>query len=437
MIQHETHLLDPNQIKVVRDKRQRKSIDEIDDLKESIARLGQLQPIIVDRSSSELVAGERRLAACKSLDIPVRVWYADDLNSIELKIVELEENAKRKDLTWQENVMAVAEIHEYYTKLNGETWTQLQTAEQLGLTDATVSKYIKAASEINPANPRVMAAKSISQASNIISRQEDRKLSAALDDIGDSLFEDMPEAKPPKEIEPIVVADFNSWAPLWAGPKFNFIHCDFPYGINHHETDQGNQTQVESYQDDPETFWTLCETLLSQQDRIMSDSAHLMFWFDMAQYDPVYKFLRRMDLSVFPIPLVWHKSDNKGIISDPQRRARHIYEVAFYAVRGDRKVVQVVSDLYPCPTVKDDSHISIKPEPMLRHFFRAFVDDSTKFLDPTCGSGSSLRAAESLKATVSLGLERDASFAEWANRELLAFRNKRKMEELTKGKTDA
>jgi predicted RNA methylase len=76
------------------------------------------------------------------------------------------------------------------------------------------------------------------------------------------------------------------------------------------------------------------------------------------------------------------------------------------ATRGGRNVVQVVSDAYSCPTDKT-YHVSTKPEPMLKHFFRMLVDENTRLLDPTCGGGSAIRAAESMNAQAVLGLEVD------------------------------
>jgi hypothetical protein len=35
----------------------------------------------------------------------------------------------------------------------------------------------------------------------------------------------------PKSEIPIITADFCEWVQTYAGPKFNFFHCDFPYGI--------------------------------------------------------------------------------------------------------------------------------------------------------------------------------------------------------------
>ena len=58
--------------------------------------------------------------------------------------------------------------------------------------------------------------------------------------------------------------------------------------------------------------------------------------------------------------------------------------------------------------------MSAKPEPVLRHFFRMFVDENSTVLDPTCGSGTALRAAESLGAAHILGIEVNKEFAERA-----------------------
>ncbi len=54
---------------------------------------------------------------------------------------------------------------------------------------------------------------------------------------------------------------------------------------------------------------------------------------------------------------------------------------------------------------------------------------STRMLDPTCGGGSSLRAAESLNAASILGVERDENYVLAARKALREFRTLR---ELTK-----
>jgi DNA modification methylase len=128
-------------------------------------------------------------------------------------------------------------------------------------------------------------------------------------------------------------------------------------------------------------------------------------------------------IEFYPHPLIWHKSDNSGIIGDSQRWPRHTYEAALLAYSGRRPLVKAVSDSYSSPGDRK-LHPSCKPEPMLRHFFGALVDENTRLLDPACGAGSSLRAAESLGTRPEnvLGLEIEERFVSVARESLLNFR---------------
>lgn len=121
------------------------------------------------------------------------------------------------------------------------------------------------------------------------------------------------------------------------------------------------------------------------------------------------------------------KSDGAGIIPDPERGPRQIYETCLFGSRGDRKIVRSVANAYHAPTVRE-RHMSEKPEPMLRHFFGMLIDENTIMLDPTCGSGSAVRAAESLGTKYAVGLERNEQFAELAREALERSRRLRRAE---------
>jgi DNA modification methylase len=150
-----------------------------------------------------------------------------------------------------------------------------------------------------------------------------------------------------------------------------------------------------------------------------------MFWFSMKRYQWTFDFLSTI-FTVNPYPLIWVKSDNSGILPDFERGPRQIYETAFFGARGDRKIVRAKANAVFLPSEKD-IHMSIKPRDMLSHFFQMLVDGTTRMLDPTCGSGSALRAAEALGANYVFGLERDAEFARLANQKLDAQRKQRKI----------
>lgn len=80
-------------------KRLRKDLGDIEVLAESIQTHGLLHPLTVDDDLT-LIAGERRLRAMKLLgfeEVPIRRWQA--LGADDRRLIELEENVRRKDLT--------------------------------------------------------------------------------------------------------------------------------------------------------------------------------------------------------------------------------------------------------------------------------------------------------------------------------------------------
>jgi len=110
-------------------------------------------------------------------------------------------------------------------------------------------------------------------------------------------------------------------------------------------------------------------------------------------------------------------------LPDAQRGPRRVYEAALMIRRGDRKIVKPVSNLYPCPSRKRSArHLSEKPFEVVEYFLRMYVDGSTMMLDPTCGSGSSILAAETLGALKVVGVDSDPNCADETIRALNRLR---------------
>jgi hypothetical protein len=93
--------------------RRREDLGDLSGLASSIEQYGLIHPIVVDESNT-LVAGERRLEACKRLgwaEVDVRMY--GELSEEERWNIELEENVRRKDLTtleFHKNMMALREV---------------------------------------------------------------------------------------------------------------------------------------------------------------------------------------------------------------------------------------------------------------------------------------------------------------------------------------
>jgi ParB/RepB/Spo0J family partition protein len=415
-------------IVVNRGERQRKELRNIEELAESINRTGLINPIVVTREGV-LVAGERRYTAIRSLGwTAVPVQFAEDLSELELHVIELEENIKREDLTWQEECDAIRAYHEVRRASEAE-WSQASTAAALGISAAEISRRLLVADAVAAGNVRVAEADRFSTAFGVASRELERRKSSASHKIANLLPEvkteesgevTVTEAGPAQRAVPLIHADFHEWAAAYTGPRFNMIHCDFPYGVGMHNSDQGAGASHGTYEDSPDVYWKLLETLKMAMSNVVADSAHLMFWFSMDYYEETKILLEDMGWRVSPFPLVWVKSDNTGIIPDAKRGPRRVYETAFFASRGDRLLATgphgqgPVANATMAPGREKTVHMNEKPVSMLRHFMRLCVDEYSTVLDPTCGSANALKAAQLLGAPTVLGLERDAEFFDLA-----------------------
>jgi hypothetical protein len=150
-----------------------------------------------------------------------------------------------------------------------------------------------------------------------------------------------------------------------------------------------------------------------------------MFWYSMKYHTETVEFLRKnTDFKIDPFPLIWGKSDKKGMMPDYTRGPKRTYETALFGSRGDRRIVTPVENVVWLPTepvsahlsqTEQLRHLSVKAVPVLRRFFQMFVNGDTSVFDPTCGSGSALKAAMSLGAAHILGIEKNSKYAEQAN----------------------
>lgn len=410
------HSVSTSSIQVLREERQRKELRNIDELAESIHRIGLIHPLVVTRDLV-LVAGERRLTAIRTLGwTSVSVQYVDDLPEADLHAIELEENIKRQDITWQERALAMERYQQIRTAQTGQTVSQNDLAKELGLTSADVSRNISVAKELLAGNERVMKADKFSTALNSVLRENQRKQSSAVTKLeakatsAVAMPGEVPVIK--EKVVPLLNEDFHEWAAAYCGPKFNLIHCDFPYGVGMHKSDQGAGQEFGQYADTKDVYFALIETLEMSMSNVIHDSAHLVFWFSMDYYEYTRAALTNMGWRVNPFPLVWFKSDNTGIIPDAQRGPRRVYETAFFASRGDRLLTQkgAVSNVFAGPGRGKEIHMNEKPVPMLQHFLSMVCDEYSLVLDPTAGSANVLKAATALGAPTVLGLERDTEF---------------------------
>ena len=364
----------------------------------------------------------------------------------DLLMYEFIENAQRQDLPWQDRARAIFDIHCKGLSQNKE-WTAVNTANLIGIHRATVTENLRIW--------RVYADESSSEELKLIIKESPTLRSAAATverytsrretgpgvtlASGGALT---PKPKPKADvslytkpgppigadpyksvsIEPfdldcnesslsdqlLINADFCEWAPNYNGEPFNFIHCDFPYGINFNTgeyTGTINNKLLNDYDDSPDVYWKLLNTL-RDNTHLIAPQCHIMFWLSQNVRRETEDFFNSIGGCVHPFLMIWHCGSNEGLVPDPQRYGRRTYETAMLITFGDRKIVSPRAlSIEASRESSTRIHRSQKPIRVLSHFFGMFVDNSSIVLDPTVGSGTSLIVANNLKAKQVTGLE--------------------------------
>ncbi len=140
------------------EERQRQDYGDIDDLAASLKQYGLIQPVVISQDR-RLIAGGRRCAAATKLGwTSIDVVYRETLTQDELFELELEENVRRKDLSWQERCLNIAKIHfiKYSGSYsNGTQWGQRETGALLNMSLGAVNQCLTVASELrnDPKSP--------------------------------------------------------------------------------------------------------------------------------------------------------------------------------------------------------------------------------------------------------------------------------------------
>ena len=315
-----------------------------------------------------------------------------------MSLAELAATFAQGDLTWKEEVTTLARIHHLALEEDPE-WTQMHTADFLGIDAPSVSMTLRVARDLNHSKvqnaPNLLAAYSICQRLDSKAQQQAMAEIASVN-VWERAGYHAPKVRP--EVEDTVLQEnFLAWAPNYRGEKFNFIHCDFPSIPIVHDGKWAD----------------LFECLTLHLDNLLAPAGHVIFWLHPAGYEinRVCELLCEAAPSLHfdPVPLVWLKSDLAGTSPDPALWPRRVYETALLATRQDRPLVRTLANAYASPSATR-LHPEAKPEPMLKHFFKMIVRSGTRMLDPACGAGTSLLAAEALGADYVLGLEVDPNY---------------------------
>jgi DNA modification methylase len=441
-------IIDPN--------RQRKEFDPVKvlEMQESIEWRkdkpnAQLQhpPVLRERDGQlVLVAGETRLKVLTDIFALGGSFVCDgqmfasaeglipytsmgELSELEAFEAELDENIRRKDLTWQERSDATRKLHDLRTRQAEDkrakaietqapmespatpAHTIADTAQELygrsdGAYQNNVRKELIVAQHLH--NPAVKAAKSVDEAFKILKKQETAARNVELAAIVGSSF----------TADQHIILNRNClgyMAEVAAGPeadKFDVICTDPPYGMGADTFGDagGKMTGIEHHYDDSLEAWTrLMNGYLDDEGKpvkgwcqlsyqVAKTQAHAYVFCDLDNFFLLRDWMREAGWYVFRTPLVMYKL-NSGRVPLPDQGPRRQYETILYAIKGKKPVTHIYSDVISVQGDENTTHGAQKSVALYQNLLQRSVRPGDRVADFFGGTGTLIPAAHGYKCT--------------------------------------
>lgn len=420
--------------------RQRKEFtpEAIIELGDSIDCYSLVHPLVIRKDDQErnvLVAGWRRLNAIKYLwetgrevrcglekfpegQLPCN--YLGEIDPIDAFAIELEENIKREDLSWQDRAVAMKKLQEVRVQQAARKGEPPPTVKQLaeevrgssaGAQDMTRQELIVSQ---NLHRPEVAKAKTVKEAYKILKRTEESEKNAELAERLGKTFSS---------------ADHK----LWRGDcievlsgfednSFDVILTDPPYGINAQEFNDSNGKAAGAhfYDDSYENWQKLMHVFADLSFRKAKEAAHLYAFCDIQNFSELSVMLGLSGWEVFRTPLIW--VNPAGMRAPwPEHGPQRKWQAILYAIKGKRPVTRLYSDVLTYQSEENLGHPAQKPVGLYKDLLNRSCRPGDTVCDPFCGSGPIFPAAHELKVRAH-GIERDAAAAGIAAKRLEALK---------------
>jgi len=401
--------------------RSREDMGDLDDLARSIKDKGLIHPLAVQfkDGSYTLLAGGRRLEACKlaGLDkIPVRI-YDEDLSDLQRRSIELEENIRRKDLNFQEEVNLQREIHNLQVAIRGprmagertdlfgsssaEGHSIRDTAALLGRSSGAVSMDIKLANTMEQfPDLGWEKCKNKSDAMKLMNKAEETIIRSVLA----KRAVEAGKKKKTKFSDLFLVGDFFELVTKVPDGTMDLVEVDPPYGIDLTNVKANTTENINSWYNEIPTqkYPEFLERVIAECWRIMNDRSWLIFWFGPDPwFEVVYQLLTKQGFRTRRIPGLWVKQGTGGQTRQPDVYLSGLYEMFFYAYKGDATInvnKRGRSNLFTYAVVPPQRkiHPTERPVPLMEDILSTFAYEGARVYVPFCGSGNTLRAGINL-----------------------------------------
>lgn len=407
------------------------------ELVNSIQDIGLMHPPVLrfdfQKNIWILVAGERRLKAiaeifelggkfshdnvefsAKSGVIPFS--SLGELTPLQAEEAELDENLKRKDLTWQEHAAAVARLHNLRVQQNAIARNVVQnnpllqeisggmevpplhtvadTAKEVtgrsdGYYQDITRKEILVAKHLD--NPAIAKAKSADEAFKILKRQKEAAENIQLaKEVGASFSAASHTLLQGSCLELMAKPEYQG--------KFDVILTDPPYGMGAQAFGDGGGkfTGIEHHYDDSYESWQkLIAVWAPLSFAVTKPQAHAYVFCDIDRFHELKVAMQQAGWYVFRTPLINYKL-NSGRVPLPDRGPRRQYEIILYAIKGEKQVTHIYPDVISSQSDENLSHGAQKPVAVYQNLLQRSVRPGDHVLDSFAGSGPIFEACHTM-----------------------------------------
>ena len=418
-------------------KRQRSKITPkpLNDLIDSFLHVGLLHPPVCWHDSSVgkwvLTIGERRFRAFEKINenslkpIPSIFCGTDTIPPGHIAITplgeyldavgrfeaELDENIHREELSWQDRVQALNDLHQM-RKVENPSQTHAQTGAEVAAKGGSKSPLggrfqVREAVIIAPFldNKMVANARSAEEAIGLIYKAQEE---AALSALAKRNLAKM-TAKPSVEVRH---GDLTDILPNLEPNSFDLILADPPYGMDVDGPGFRARTiHHHNYLDDSDTAQSLYRVILVEGFRTSKPRANMFLFCDIDYFDWLKRIAAQIGWVPFRRPLIWQKSESEGMAPWGSSGPRLTTEYIFYATKGQRGLNASPTDVFNVRRVlrSERIHAAEKPVELLQRLIECATLPGDSVLDPCCGSGSTLVACRESKR-IGLGIEKDLGY---------------------------
>lgn len=401
---------------IIVEDRIRTDLGDIDKLCDSIKEFGIIQPIVLNKYDTEtgnglpftgtfLIAGGRRLVAMKRLGIKELehgkhfVWR-DEYDPLRRKAVELEENIRRKELTWQEQLDAKQRLFDLMQQIHGKPITgRPRISDNSGGVGFGINKLASMLGEsVGTTSTDLKIARAIQQMPQLRFSQTKAQAITTLGIIATAGNMAVAGKAVPKteKLWQLYEGHFMYYRHITPDNSVDLVWTDLPYGSDVDKMSQHTKS-VATFDDSIDEAMNTIIAVATESYRVLKDDRYACFCFGFRIYNFLCQELTRVGFNVVPVPVIWVKNTKSG--ENPRARYGNSYEPILVVCKGNPSFIRPgQSNVIQIPVETRDAKLQTvqKPVDLVQRFLLDMCAPGALIVDWCCGTGTTGVAATKL-----------------------------------------